>query len=88
LPSLAIVAYEQEPPYNYSYWITAPGDTYFSMTSNYLIPGKYLVVAYDAAGNSGGCTSLVEVKSEETSNCSITDWAGSYPSKPAGVPNP
>jgi hypothetical protein len=88
VPSLAIVAYLQTPPYNYSYWITAPGDTYFSMTSSYLIPGKYLLVAYDAGGHRGGCTTIVEVKSEETSNCDITDWSGSYPDKPTNVPNP
>ncbi len=88
LPSLAIVALEQEPPYNYSYWISAPGDTFFSMTSKYLLPGKYLVVAYDAEGNSGGCPSVVTVKSEETVSCNITDWASSFPAKPAGVPSP
>ena len=88
LPGLSIVAFEQEPPYNYSYWITAPGETYFSMTSNYLIPGKYLVVAYDADGNSGGCPTIVTVKSEETVTCNITDWVSSFPAKPAGVPDP
>ncbi len=88
LPSLAIVALEQDPPYNYSYWITAPGDSNFSMTSQYLLPGKYLVVAYDADGNSGGCPSVVTVKSEETVYCNITDWSSSFPAKPAGVPNP
>jgi hypothetical protein len=88
LPSLAIVAFKQEAPYNYSYWITAPGSSHFSMTSDYLIPGKYLVVAYDADGNSGGCPDLVTVKSEETVSCNITDWASSYPAKPATVPGP
>jgi len=88
VPSLAIVAYLQSPPFNYSYWITAPGDTGYSMTSSYLIPGKYLVVAYDADGHSGGCPTQVEVKSEQTSNCDITDWSGSYPSKPGNVPSP
>jgi hypothetical protein len=87
LPGLAIVAYQQEPPYNYSYWITG-GETYYSMTSQYLIPGKYLVVAYDGDGNSGGCPTLVTVKSEETSTCDISDWSGSYPAKPVGVPSP
>jgi len=89
VPRLAIVAFLQGPPYStYSFWITAPGDTYFSMTSDYLVPGKYLVVAYDADGHTGGCTTIVEVKSEETSNCDITDWSGSYPSKPGNVPSP
>lgn len=88
LPSLTIVAYMQEPPYNYSYWITAPGDSFFSMTSSYLLPGKYQVVAYDADGNSGGCASLVTVKSEETVTCSLSDWSSSFPAKPGSVPNP
>jgi hypothetical protein len=86
IPKLSIVAFGQEPPYNYSYWITASGDTSYSMTSNYLIPGKYQVVAYDSSGHAGGCTTLVDVKSEQSSNCDITDWGGSYPSKPSGVP--
>jgi hypothetical protein len=88
LPSLAIVAYMQEPPYNYSYWLTAPGDSYFSMTSNYLLPGKYQVVAYDADGNSGGCPSLVTVISEESATCNISDWSSSFPAKPGSVPSP
>ena len=86
VPSLTVVAFGQEAPYNYSYLITAPGDTSYSMSSDYLLPGKYQVVAYDSSGHKGGCTILVTVKSEETSNCDITDWGGSYPSKPSGVP--
>jgi|WetSurMetagenome_2_1015567.scaffolds.fasta_scaffold120783_2 hypothetical protein len=82
VPSLQVVAREQEPPFNYSYWITAPGDTYFSMTSQYLLPGKYQVVAYDSDGHAGGCTTIVTVKSNQTSSCNITDWSGSYPPKP------
>ena len=88
LPKLAIVAFQQEPPYNWSYWITAPGSSYFAMTSAYLLPGKWLVVAYDASDNRGGCPTLVTVKSEETVSCNITDWSGSYPAKPSGVPFP
>jgi len=88
LPSLAIVAYGQEPPYNHSYIITNPGTTYYSMSTDYLIPGKFQVVAYDASGNSGGCTSMVTVISEQTVTCDINDWAGSYPPKPSSVPNP
>ena len=86
VPSLTIVAFGQEKPYNYSYLITAPGDTSYSMSSSYLLPGKFQVVAYDSSGHKGGCTTLVTVKSDETSNCDITDWGGSYPSKPSGVP--
>ncbi len=86
VPSLTIVAFEQEAPYNYSYFITASGSTYFSMTSEWMIPGTWLVVAYDASGNSGGCPTIVRVTSNQSVTCNITDWAGSYPSKPAGVP--
>ena len=88
LPKLAIVAFLQEPPYNYSYWITAAGNTAYSMTSSYLIPGKYQVVAYDSSNHSGGCPVIVTVISEQTVTCDITHWGGGYPAKPSGVPNP
>ena len=88
MPKLAIVAFDQEPPYNYSYWITAAGDTSFSMTSNYLIPGKYQVVAYDASNHTGGCPVIVTVKSDQTVTCDITHWGGGYPAKPSSVPSP
>jgi hypothetical protein len=88
VPRLAVVAYGQEPPYNYSYVITDSGSSYYSMSTSYLIPGKWLVVAYDSSGNSGGCPVLVTVISDQTVNCDITDWASSYRSKPSGVPNP
>jgi hypothetical protein len=86
IPQLTIVAYEQESPYNYSYWRPGMGATYYSMTSDYLIPGSYQVVAYDPSGHAGGCTTIVKVKSNESVTCDITDWSGSYRSKPAGVP--
>jgi hypothetical protein len=88
IPRLTIVAFGQEPPYNYSYWITAPGSTYYEMTSEYLLPGKYQVVAYDAAGHKGGCPGIVAVKGDQRVTCDITDWGGSYPAKPSGVPDP
>jgi hypothetical protein len=88
LPSLAIVAYGKDPPYYYSYIITTPGSSSYSMSSDYLIPGMFQVVAYDSSGNSGGCPGLVTVISEQTVTCNITDWAGSYPPKPSSVPNP
>ncbi len=88
VPGLAIVAYGQEPPYNYSYVITPAGTTYYSMTTDYLIPGHYQVVAYDSSGHSGGCTFYVLVISNSTVTCDITDWGGGYRSKPSGVPNP
>jgi hypothetical protein len=88
LPGLAIVAYGQEPPYNYSYMITGAGQTYFEMTTKFLLPGHYQVVAYDASGHAGGCTFNVLVISNQTVNCDITNWGGGYPAKPSGVPNP
>jgi hypothetical protein len=88
LPKLVIVAFGQEPPYNYSYWITAAGNTSYSMTSNYLIPGKYQVVAYDSGNHTGGCPIIVTVISDQTVSCDITHWGGGYPARPSGVPNP
>jgi hypothetical protein len=88
LPGLSIVAYGQEPPYNYSYIITGTGTAYYSMSSDYLIPGHYQVVAYDAFGNTGGCTILVLVISNQTVTCDISNWGGGYRSKPSDVPNP
>jgi hypothetical protein len=88
LPKLAIVAFNQEKPSTYSYWITASGSTSYSMTSNYLLPGKYQVVAYDASNHTGGCPVVVTVISEQTVTCDITNWGGSYPAKPSGVPGP
>ena len=88
LPKLAIVAFNQEKPGTYSYWITASGSTSYSMTSNYLLPGKYQVVAYDASNHTGGCPVAVTVVSEQTVTCDITSWGGSYPAKPSGVPGP
>jgi len=88
LPSLAIVAFGQEPPYYYSYMITNPGDSSFSMSSRYLIPGQFQVVAYDASGHTGGCPVKVAVISEKTVTCDITNWSGGYPPKPSTVPSP
>lgn len=85
IPKITIVAFEQETPYHYWYWITAPGSTFYSM-DGYISTGKYQVVAYDPDGHKGGCTTIVEVKKNEMVTCDITDWAGSYPDKPAGVP--
>jgi hypothetical protein len=81
------VAYGQEPPYNYSYMITG-GGAYFSMSTIYLIPGHFQVVAYDSSGHAGGCTFNVLVISDQTVNCDITNWGGSYRAKPSGVPSP
>ena len=88
IPRLLIMAFGKEPPYNYSYLITAAGETYYSMSTPYLIPGHFQVVAYDASGHTGGCTFNVLVISNETVNCDITNWGGGYPSKPSGVPFP
>jgi hypothetical protein len=88
VPGLAIVAYGQEPPYYYSYMITGAGQTYFEMSTPYLLPGHYQVVAYDSSGHAGGCTFNVLIISNQTVNCDITNWGGSYRAKPSGVPNP
>jgi hypothetical protein len=82
------VAFGQEPPYNYSYLITLPGDTAYSMSSKYLLPGKFQVVAYDSSSHSGGCPVIVTVISDQTVTCNITNWGGGYPAKPSGVPSP
>jgi len=87
IPSLTIVAYGQNPPFNYSYIITGSG-SYYSMSTDYLLPGPWQVVAYDAAGHAGGCPGLVTVISNQTVTCNISDWSSSYRSKPSGVPNP
>ena len=88
IPRLTIVAYGQEQPYYYSYLITGVGETYFSMSSAYLIPGHFQVVAYDSSGHSGGCTVYVLVISKQTVNCDITNWGGGYRAKPSDVPSP
>ena len=88
VPGLAIVAYGQEKPYYYSYLITSVGTIYYDMSSNYLIPGHFQVVAYDSSGHTGGCTILVLVISNQTVQCDITNWGGGYPPKPSGVPSP
>jgi hypothetical protein len=88
LPALTIVAYGQDPPYYYSYIISAAGSSYYSMSTDYLIPGLFQVVAYDAAGHAGGCPGLVTVISEQTVTCNISDWSSSFRSKPADIPSP
>lgn len=88
IPGLAIVAYGQEPPYYYSYMITGAGNTNYSMTTIYLLPGHYQVVAYDSSGHAGGCTINVLVITDQTVICDITNWGGGYPAKPSDVPSP
>jgi hypothetical protein len=88
LPKLTIVAFGQEAPYNYSYLITSAGDTSYSMSSSYLLPGKYQVVAYDSSNRTGGCPVIITVISDQTVTCNITHWGGGYPSRPSGVPGP
>jgi len=88
LPSLAIVAFGQERPYNHSYLITNPGDSSYSMSTIYLIPGQFQVVAYDSSNHSGGCAALITVISEQTVTCDITNWGAGYPPKPSDIPNP
>jgi hypothetical protein len=86
VPSLAIVAFGQEPPYRYWYLITQ-GGTSFSM-DGYITAGNYQVVGYDTSGHAGGCASIVKVVTNQTVNCDIGNWGGGYPAKPSGVPNP
>jgi hypothetical protein len=87
VPALAIVAFGQEPPYNYWYWITNTGNTYFLM-DGYITTGHYQVVAYDSSGRTGGCPAIVQVVTNQTVTCDISIWGGGYPSKPSIVPNP
>jgi hypothetical protein len=87
VPALAIVAFGQEPPYNFWYWITGTGNTYFSM-DGYITTGHYQVVAYDSSGRTGGCPAIVQVVTNQTVTCDISNWGGGYPSKPSIVPNP
>jgi hypothetical protein len=88
VPSLLIVASGLEPPYNYAYLITNSGSTFYSMSSDYLLPGHFQVVAYDSSDHRGGCTIDVLVISKQTVTCNITDWGGGYPAKPSGVSGP
>jgi hypothetical protein len=91
VPSLVVVAYLQNS-ITYWYVITSPGNTFYSMTDplnkGLIKPGSYQVVAYDASGNSGGCTTIVTVFSDQTVTCNITDWGGGYPAKRSDIPSP
>jgi hypothetical protein len=86
IPKLVFVAFNQQNS-SYWYWIIAAGQSYYE-TDLFISPGKYQVVAYDGSGHRGGCTTIVTVISDQTVQCDITDWGGSYPAKPAGVPSP
>jgi hypothetical protein len=82
IPKLTVVAFDKSSPYlRYWYWKTSAGNTTYAM-DGYVSPGTYQVVAYDASGHAGGCTTLIPVVSDQTVNCDITDWAGSYPANP------
>jgi hypothetical protein len=91
IPALAVVAFKQNSA---TFWfvITGPGNTYYSMTDSsnkgYVSTGSYQVVAYDSSGHSGGCTINVQVISNQTLTCDITNWGGGYPAKPSDVPTP
>jgi len=86
LPRLVIVAFNQEKPY---YWwqIVPAGSTWYVMDS-FIPPGRYQVVAYDAAGHAGGCPTTITVKSGQAATCDISDWSGGYRARPADVPAP
>jgi hypothetical protein len=82
IPALTVVAFDKSSPYRkYWYWKTASGNTTYAM-DGYVSPGTYQVVAYDAGGHAGSCTTLVVVVSDQKVECDITDWAGSYPASP------
>jgi hypothetical protein len=85
-PGLVFVAFNQENSF-YWYWIIPSGQSYYT-TDAFIPPGKYLVVAYDSSGHKGGCTTIAMVLTAASTHCDITDWAGSYPSKPSSVPAP
>jgi hypothetical protein len=87
IPRLVIAAYMQNGT-NYSYVINEAGESFYSMDTPYLIPGQWLVVAYDSVGNSGGCTNPVTILPNTAATCNITDWVSAYPPKRAGIPNP
>lgn len=89
IPKLVIVAYAQMPPFNYWFEILTPESTFYSMIAGdefYVSSGRYLVVAYDPLGNTGGCITIVVVKPDEIVTCDISDWDGGYPPKPSDVP--
>ncbi len=51
------------------------------------VSGKYQVVAYDPPDIKEVVPLIVVVvKKDEMTTCDITDWSGSFPDKPAGVP--
>jgi hypothetical protein len=87
VPALAIVAFGQDAPSHFWFWITGAGSTSYSM-DGYITTGHYQVVAYDSSGHSGGCAIIVEVLNNQTVTCDISNWGGSYPTKPSVVPNP
>jgi hypothetical protein len=84
IPRLIFVAFNQDNRH-WNYVINVAGLSYYSID---LTEGKYQIVAYDAAGHAGGCTTIVTVKDKETVTCDITNWNGSYPAKPGDAPNP
>lgn len=84
IPQLVIVAIEQ-PFIHYWYLILGEGSTYFSM-DGYISTGRYQIVAYDPWGHAGGCVTIIQVPKDDTVTCDISDWSGSFPSKPPGVP--
>ncbi|MBM3151920.1 MAG: hypothetical protein FJZ96_06925 [Chloroflexi bacterium] len=84
IPQLRVVAFNQDSA-AYWYRITVAGDVFYSM-DGYIPPGSYQVVAYDPASHAGGCVIIVQALSDQAVNCDITDWAGVYRAKPAGVP--
>jgi hypothetical protein len=83
IPVLKIIAFNQDTSYLMWWsWKNGEGMTSYAM-NGYIPPAHYQVVAYDAAGHAGGCTTIIEVKSNQTVRCDITNWGGSYPVNPS-----
>jgi len=84
VPALSFVAFGQDSS-SWFWWANGAGQTSFS-TDNFILPGKYLVVAYDHSGHAGGCPGVITVTSNTDTSCDVSNWAGSFPAKPASVP--
>ncbi len=84
-PQLYVVAFNMDTKYWY-YWMTAAGNTYFSIPD--LPPGVYHIVAYADNGEAGGYADsshqLIDVVlyAGATVNVTINDWDGSFPANP------
>ncbi len=76
---LTVVAFNKGTGYWY-YVILLPGE--YTFTISELPAGRYQVVAYDNAGNTGGTQPTVYVIAGQNTPADINDWSGSYPANP------